>query len=238
MATRVNSASITGNAVTSPVTITIPSGTGIQAGDLIIVAGESHGVASPVITVQDSVNLVSFTQTAQVLAAASSTKRYLTGFWFQTPQAIADLSTVTLTLAGAVSQLGGAIDIFRGCSGAVDQAAVSSGNIASGNSAAAPALAANAAAGALVITQMCAGSTGTFTAGSPFSTGSNDTNVTDAANGYVLSASGSSTYASTWTWTGTASTSGNLTVSFAAAAGATPAPLVVPQAAVMQAVNW
>lgn len=83
---------------------------------------------------------------------------------------------------------------------------------------------------------MIAAGAPTLTAGTPFTAGSTDTTC-NAGTGFVLSASGSSTYASTWTisQTGTGATE---TVSFAGAGGATPPPLVVPQAAVMQAANW
>jgi len=210
--TRVNTASVTGNNTGSPAVITIPAGTGIAAGDLIVVATNSVGVASPAVTVQDSVNAVNYTQLRQD-QASSSANRYGTSFYYLTPQAIPDGSTITVTSAGA-TQAGGAADVFRGCSGVIDQAATGQANAATSTSCAAPALGGNATAGALVVTLACANSTvSSFTAGSPFTTGSHDT-ACCAALGYALSASGSSAYASTWTIG--SSTSSGQTVSFAA----------------------
>ena len=215
--TRVNTASITANSASSPATITIPAGTGIAAGDLIVIATNALGVASPAVTVKDSVNNVNFTQLRQD-QASSSANRYGTSFYFRTPQAIPDGSAITVTSAG-VTQIGGAVDVFRGCSGVIDKGPAGQANATSSTSCAAPALPANATAGALVVTAACANSTASsFTAGAPFTTGSHDT-VCCAAIGYVLSASGSGTYASTWTIG--SSTSAGQTVSFAAGATAT-----------------
>jgi len=215
--TRVNTVAITGNSASSPATITIPAGTGIAAGDLIVIATNALGVSSPAVTVKDSVNNVNFTQLRQD-QASSSANRYGTSFYFRTPQAIPDGSAITVTSAG-VTQIGGAVDVFRGCSGVIDKGPAGQANATSSTSCAAPALPANATAGALVVTAACANSTASsFTAGTPFATGSHDT-VCCAAIGYVLSASGSGTYASTWTIG--SSTSAGQTVSFAAGATAT-----------------
>jgi len=236
--TRVNSASITNTVSgTTSCTATIPSGTGIAAGDLIIVcAGSQTGHTANGISAQDNVNATNYTTILETeLGSASS--RWTQSFAFVTPGAIADGSTITVTGYATAANTECSVDVFRGVTATISRAALGNSN-ASGTSSAAPALASAPPAGDLVLTFEMAGS-GTLTPGSPFTKGSSGTTGASTAIGYVLSADGSSTYGSTWTL-GTANTSAGQTVSFAAAAaaGSTPVPLVVPQAAVMQAANW
>jgi len=237
--TRVNSASITNTTSgTTSCTATIPSGTGIAAGDLIIVAaGSQTGHTANGISAQDSVNATNYTTIAETELGSLST-RWMQTFAFVTPGAIADGSTITVTGYATAANTECSVDIFRGATAAISRAAVSVSQ-PSGTSTPVPALGSAPPAGDLVLTFCMAGS-GTLTPPSPFTKGSSGTTGASTAIGYVLSADGSSTYAATWTL-GTANTSAGQTVSFAAAAaaaGATPAPLVVPQAAVMQAANW
>lgn len=224
--TRVNSAAITNTGGTTSCTATIPAGTGIAAGDLIIVcAGSQTGHTTNGISAKDSVNNVNFTTILETqLGAASS--RWMQTFAYATPGAIADGTVITVTGYATAANTECSVDIFRGATATISQAAVGSSN-ASGTTSAAPALASNAPAGDLVLTFDMAGS-GTLTPGSPFTKGSSGTSGASTATGYVLAASGSSTYASTWTL-GTANTSAAQTVSIAAAAAAAA---VIPDVAI------
>jgi hypothetical protein len=237
---RLNSASISGGSATATATTTIPAGTTILAGDLIIVsAGSQTGHVTNGISVKDGVNNVNYTTLLETDLGASSS-RWIQSFRYVTPSNIADGTTITCTGYTGAANTEFALDVFRappGCTWSVDQSPAGSSN-ASSTSSAAPALAASAAAGALVITNCEAGS-GTLTPGAAFAKGSSGATGASIANGYVLSASGASTYASTWTL-GTANTSAAQTVSLTAAppAGGAAQALVAPQAAVMQAANW
>ena len=235
--TRVNSASITNTTSgTTSCTATIPAGTGIQAGDLIIVgAGSQTGHTANGISAQDNVNSTGYTTILETdLGSASS--RWMQTFAFVTPLAIADGSVITVTGYATAANTECSVDVFRGATATISRAAAGNSNI-SGTSSAAPALSSAPSAGDLVLTFCMAGS-GTLTPASPFTKGSSGTTGASTAIGFVLGADGSSTYGSTWTL-GTANTSAAQTVSFAAAAGGgAPQALVVPQAAVMQAANW
>jgi len=202
--TRVNSASISGGAAASSCTATIPAGTGIQAGDVIVVcAGSQTGHVTNGISVQDAVNGTPYTTILETeLGSASS--RWMQTFIFQTPVAIADGTVVTCTGYTGAANTEFSLDVFRGLSGSVSQAAVGSSN-ASASTSASPALGAAPVSGDLVLT-FCETGAGTLTPGSPFTAGSSGTAGASTAIGFVLSASGALTYASTWTL-GTAGTS-------------------------------
>ena len=225
--TRVNSASIAGNGTTSA-TATIPGGTGILAGDLIIVnAGSQTGHTTNGISVQDAVNATPYTTILETELGSAST-RWQQTFAFLTPVNIADGTVLTCTGYGTATNTEFSVDIFRGATATISRAAVGASNV-SGTSSAAPALASAPPANDLVLTFCMAGS-GTLTPAAPFTKGSSGTTGAATAIGYVLAADGSSTYGSTWTL-GTTNTSAAQTVSFAAAivTAATPQPLVYAQ---------
>ena len=211
--TRVNSASISGNGTTSA-TATIPGGTGILAGDLIIVnAGSQTGHTTNGISVQDAVNATPYTTILETELGSAST-RWQQTFAFLTPVNIADGTVLTCTGYGTATNTEFSVDIFRGATATISRAAVGASNV-SGTTSAAPALASAPPANDLVLTFCMAGS-GTLTPAAPFTKGSSGTTGAATAIGYVLAADGSSTYGSTWTL-GTANTSAAQTVSFAAA---------------------
>jgi len=214
--THVNSASISGSGTTSA-TATIPGGTGILAGDLIIVcAGSQTGHVTNGISVQDAVNGVPYTTILETdLGGASS--RWLQTFSFLTPVNIADGTVLTCTGYGTAVNTEFSVDIFRGATGAISQAAVGSSN-ATSTSSPAPALGAAPKVHDLVLT-FCEAGSGTLTPGAAFTKGSSGTAGASTAIGYLLSADGVSTYASTWTL-GTSNTSAAQTVAFSA-----PAPV-------------
>jgi hypothetical protein len=227
--TRVNSASISGSGTTSAVA-TIPGGTGILAGDLIVVAANCNGThVSNGMSVKDSVNGTNFTTIReQDLSAASS--RWLQAFSFVTPVNIADGSTITLTAYAASAAAALAVDVFRGVTGTISNAATGT-SPAAGATSLGPALGAAPAAGNLVLSfNSFAANTATLTVASPFTRGSAKLASTpSAAIGYVLSADGSSTYAVTWT-NDSSQSNADVTVAFtaAASAAAAPAPLMRP----------
>ena len=211
--THVNSASIAGNGTTSA-TATIPGGTGILAGDLIIVnAGSQTGHTTNGISVQDAVNATPYTTILETELGSAST-RWQQTFAFLTPVNIADGTVLTCTGYGTATNTEFSVDIFRGATATISRAAVGASNV-SGTTSAAPALASAPPANDLVLTFCMAGS-GTLTPAAPFTKGSSGTTGAATAIGYVLAADGSSTYGSTWTL-GTANTSAAQTVSFAAA---------------------
>src|SRR6266702_8205544 len=147
--TRVNTASITGAGTTTAVAV-IPAGTGIRAGDLIVVAGNSNApshVANGALC-RDSVNGVNYATILETDLSSSST-RWLQAFWFVTPVPIADGATITFTGQPTGSTAAAcAVDIFRGASGTISNAAVGV-SPAAGTTCACPVLGAAPAAGNL-----------------------------------------------------------------------------------------
>lgn len=236
MTTRVNSASVSGGASATSCTAAIPAGTGIAAGDLIIVAaGSQTGHTANGISVSDAVNGTNYTTILETeLGSASS--RWMQSFAFLTPLAIADGTVVTCTGYATAANTEFSLDVFRGVTAAISRAAAGNSNI-SGTTSAAPALGSAPPAGDLVLT-FCEAGSGTLTPASPFTKGSSGTTGASTAIGFVLSADGASTYGSTWTL-GTANTSAAQTVSFAAIAAAlAPLPVVAPGLAAIQASTW
>lgn len=223
-ATRVNSASISGSGTTTA-TATIPGGTGILAGDLIIVSANCNGThATNGMSVQDSVNATAYTTIKEQDLSGAST-RWLQTFFFVTPVNIADGSTITLTAYAASAAASLAVDIFRGASGTISNAAVGV-SPAAGTTCAAPALGAAPAAGNLVLS-FCSFSSDVvaMTVASPFTSGSQKNGTTPAvATGFVLAADGSSTYGVTWT-NDSSQSNAAVTVAFAVPAGTVNPPL-------------
>jgi hypothetical protein len=218
--TRVNSASISGGASATSCTATIPGGTGIQAGDLIIVcAGSQTGHTTNGISAQDNVNATNYTTILETELGSSST-RWMQTFAFVTPLAIADGSTITVTGYATATNTECSVDIFRGVTGTISRTVVSASQPL-GTSCAISALASAPPAGDLVLT-FCEAGSGTLTPSAAFTKGSSGTTGASTAIGFVLSADGSSTYASTWTL-GTQNTSAGQTVSFSSGATAYPA---------------
>jgi hypothetical protein len=217
--TRVNSSSINASGTTATAFSTT-FGVAVLAGDLIVVTGTCNGThATNGMSVKDAVNNVNFTTIKEQQGSAASS-RWLQSFYFFTPVDIASGTNITFTPYAANTQASFSVDVFRGCQGpGIISRAVVGATPASGTTSATGALASNVPAGDLVITG-CFAASGTLTAGSPFTTGSTTTTTTSSANGYVLSASGSSTYASTWAL-GTSNTNANYVVSFAQAVGPT-----------------
>lgn len=214
MATRVNTVSIGASSTgATAYSVTIPAGTGIIAGDLIVVTAASNG--THVLngqSVQDNVNLVNYTTIKEQQQGGSST-HYQQTFYYQTPANIPDGSTITYTPFAGSTANAFCVDIFRSTSGSISNAVTSQANTASASQSA-PALAAAPVIGYLVLT-MDAATTGTLTAGGAFTTGSSVNSAGQSvATGYVLQASGTSTYASTWTC-GSSQTSAAQTVAFA-----------------------
>lgn len=195
--THVNSANIIGNG-THNVSITIPAGTGIQAGDLIVgtfVTDGTHVVNGG--GIQDSVNGVSYSPLGETDQTNSSS------FWqeskyYITPNAIADGSTFTVTGFFSSATVGAAIDIFRGLAGIIDQPFVGPTNSSPSTTITGPALGGNAVSGALVLS-MATGEGATTLSQSTLTTGSVNTSGRNVGIAYLLAANGLSTYAVTWT---------------------------------------
>lgn len=216
-----SSLSASSNAATA-YSLTVPTGTGIQAGDLVTVVADGNFSGTRVskgMKVKDSVNGTNYTTIDETQQGGSSS-HWMQTFCFQTPKAIPDGSSITFTPSSGSTVNSFAVDVWRGTTGAITRAVQKLTNAAS-LTPAAPALASAPAAGDLVLT-FCGASSGTLGAGSPFTLGSANQGaggVQSVGIGYVLSASGSSTYASTWT-DSSSQTSATQTVAFGSVAGA------------------
>lgn len=199
MSVRVNTVSIGASSTSaSAYSATIPTGTGIIAGDVLVVNAVSNGThVLNGITCQDSVNLTNFTQIKEQQLGGSSAY-YQQTFYYVAAANIPDGSLVTLTPYAAATDTCFSVDIYRYALGTITNAVVSQANTAS-TSQAAPALAAAPAIGNLVLTFDAAAGTGALTPGAAFTAGSTQAGTASATATAFLSASGSSTYASTWT---------------------------------------
>ena len=215
--TRVNSASIGAfSAAATAYTAAVPVGTGIAAGDLIVVvaAGNFTGTrVSDGMSIYDSVNGAGKPyNTIGETQQGGSSSHWMQTFYYVTPVNIADGSTFTFTPASGSTANSFSVDIYRGSTGSIVVSMVGQSNAAN-TSLAAPALASVPPAGSLVLT-FCASSGGLLTTGSPFTAGSNVNNSGQSTGiGYVLSANGSSSYGSAWTDSST-QTSATQTVAF------------------------
>jgi hypothetical protein len=213
---RVNKVSIGANSgAAAAYTATIPAGTGILAGDLIIVCANSNGThAANGMACQDSVNAVPFT-TIREQDLSGSSSRWLQTFAYKTPADIPDGATISFTPYALANASSFTVDIFRGFDATISRAATGV-SPAAGTTCAAPALASPPPANDLVLSfTSFATSTGGYpTVAAPFTRGSVQTTTPSTATGYVLAADGTSTYGVTWTSDTSQSTAG-ITVSFA-----------------------
>lgn len=208
---RVTGTSANSGAAT-PYAATLPAA--CLAGDVLVVAAAGQGThVTNGMAVQDSVNATPFTTILETQGGSAST-RWMQTFVFKTTVDLPAGTTVTLTPYAASTQNGFTVDVYRGFSATIAQAAVGSSN-ASGTTSAAPALAAAPAAGSLVLT-FCQAGSGTLTPAATFAAGSSNVTNNSVASGYAPMADGSSTYASTWAL-GTANTSCAQTVALAVA---------------------
>jgi hypothetical protein len=197
LSVRVNTVSIGATGSGGALAATIPAGTGIIAGDVIVACCMSDGthVANGMV-VQDSTNLTNFT-TIKEQQLGSANARWIQTFFYVAAANVPDGATITLTPFAAATVTAICVDIFRYALGTVTNAAVGNSNTAS-TSQAAPALGAAPAIGNLVLT-FDGAVTGTLTPGGAFTAGSAVSSAgTSVAIGFA-SADGTSTFASTWT---------------------------------------
>lgn len=214
----VNSASIASVGGTTSATVTIPGGTGIAAGDLIVVcAGSQVGHTTNGISVSDAVNGVNYPTILETDLGGAST-RWMQTFAYTTPVAIPDGTVLTCNGYATATNTEFSVDIFRGIESVASRAAVGSSN-PTGTTSAAPALASAPPTFDLVLTFCMAGS-GTLTPAAPFVAGSSGSSGASTAIAYALS-DGVSTFGSTWTL-GTSNTSAAQTVSFRSSTFADP----------------
>lgn len=202
------------SAAAVPYTATLA--TGCLAGDVLVVAGASQGThAANGMAVQDSVNSVPFTTVLETQGGSASS-RWLQTFVYKTTVDLPPGTTLSFTPYAASTQNGFVVDVFRGVSATIAQAAVGSSNALAPTSVA-PALGAAPPVGSLVLT-FCQAGSGTLTSG--FTAGSTNTNNNSVGTGWwgATGADGSSTYTSTWVL-GTSNTSSAQTVALAVASG-------------------
>jgi hypothetical protein len=171
---------------------------GIIAGDVIVVSAMSNGThVLNGITCQDSVNTTNFTQITEQRLGSSSAW-YQQTFYYVAAANVPAGSNITLTPYAAATDTNFSVDVFRYALGTVTNAVVSQANTANVNQAA-PALAANPLIGNLVLTFDAAAGTGALTPGVAFTAGSTTPGTATRTGNAFASASGSSTFGSTWT---------------------------------------
>lgn len=229
--TRVNTATITASSSTASA-YTTAVGVATAVGDLVVVTMTCNGThAANGMVFSDAVN-----GTYTVLKeqdGSGSSSRWLQTFYKFTTGAMTTGTLLSATPYAASTASAFVVDIFRGTTGAISEPVVGA-SPAAGTTFAAPALAAAPPAGDLVLSLVFAAA-GTLTKPAAFTQGSSTTTTTSAANGYVLSADGASTYGGTWSLSASNSNAAE-TVSFAQASGAA-ASRPHPPVLVRQAVN-
>ncbi len=200
MAVRVNSVSIGATSTSAAAySATIPAGTGIIAGDLIIVCGTSDGThASNGMSVLDNVNNVSFTTIKDQQQGSSSTHWQQT-FYYVAAANVPDGSLITFTPYAAATTTTFSVDIFRYALGTIVQAVVGQTNVAA-NAQTSPALGAAPPVGSLVFSfDTTIGGAITLTQDPTFTAGSITIAAGSAAGIAYAVADGVGTFASTWT---------------------------------------
>ena len=115
MAIRVNTVSISASSTAAtPYAATIPAGTGIVAGDLLIVNAVCDGThASHGMTVQDSVNTTNFSNIGSDVQLGGGSASWQQTFYYAAAANIPDGSTITLTPYASATHNSFTVDIFR-----------------------------------------------------------------------------------------------------------------------------
>lgn len=214
MGTRVNTSAI--NAFTSGATnFTTTFGDDVSVGDLIVVTIGGNGThSSNGYAVADDIN-GTYTDITDVQFGSGVSKYNQMSYMVATAPT-ASTTTITFTPVASASQTTAVVDVFRGYSGTISRTAVTSSN-AAGTSPSQAALASAPTAGDLVVAGIETNG-GAFTnPPTNYTTGSTRTGgQPNAAQAYVLSANGSSTYGGNWTISAS-NASATIGVAFAAA---------------------